>query len=219
MILLHGFTGGPRSFGDVPARIPDLPGHGTAPLATSWHDAVSQIVDMLGPAPEVLGGYSMGARLALAVALRAPHLVSRLVLESGSPGIEDGADRAARRLEDGDLASLLEREGIEAFLRKWEASPILAGQPHDQLRAERLRSSARGLASALRQLGQGAQPSLWKDLASLRMPALLVVGERDAKYLGIARRMQALVPHAELVVVPRAGHAPHLEGFSWRTLT
>lgn len=219
MILLHGFTGSPRSFGDVDARVPDLPGHGGAPLATSWHDAVSQLVELLGPAPQVLGGYSMGARLALAVALRAPQLVSRLILESGSPGLEDDGDRAARLREDQELADFLEREGVDAFLRKWEAHPLLKGQPHERLRAERKRSTAAGLASALRHLGQGAQPSLWPGLSRLRMPALLITGDRDPKYLAIARRMQALIPNAELLVVPDAGHAPHLEGFSWRTLT
>jgi 2-succinyl-6-hydroxy-2,4-cyclohexadiene-1-carboxylate synthase len=216
-VLLHGFTGGPRSFGEVGALVPDLPGHGPLPPATGWDDALAALERLLDAGPTILGGYSMGARLALALALRRPWRVVRLVLESGSAGIEDDRERAARRSGDEELAQLLEREGVAAFLRVWEANPILAGQPHEALRPERMRHTAAGLASALRHLGQGAQPSLWHELPLLRVPVLLVAGALDAKYVALARRMQALLPRAELHLVEGAGHAPHLSGFSWRT--
>ena len=217
-LLLHGFTGNPATFGDPSALLPELPGHGDAPPATSWDAAVEQLCALLNEGSFMLGGYSMGARLALAVALRVPGRIERLVLESGSPGLEQEGDRAARRAADEELALLLERDGLEAFLRRWEGNPILAGQPHEALRAGRRRHPAAGLASALRHLGQGAQPSLWAELPRLRVPTLLIAGERDPKYLAIGRRMQALLPRAELQIIRGAGHAPHLEGrFDWRT--
>ena len=215
-ILLHGFTGGPRSFGDQDAAVPELPGHGAAPPATSWDDALASLERLLDAGPAIVGGYSMGARLALALALRRPASVARLILESGSPGIEDDSERANRRARDEELATLLEREGVAAFLRVWEANPILAGQPHEALRPERMRNSAAGLASALRHLGQGAQPSLWDAQPLLRVPVLLVAGALDAKYVALAQRMQGLLPHAQMNIVEGAGHAPHLAGFSWR---
>jgi pimeloyl-ACP methyl ester carboxylesterase len=43
------------------------------------------------------------------------------------------------------------------------------------------------------------------------MPVLLIVGERDAKYVEIAERMAVAIPRARLEVVPGAGHACHLE--------
>ncbi len=219
-LLLHGFTGTPELFGhaDADSIAPALPGHGSAPPATSWNAAVAQLAALLNEGAFILGGYSMGARLALAVALavalRAPGRVERLVLESGSPGLEHEADRAARRVADEGLAQLLEREGIDAFLRRWEANPALAGQPHAALRAGRRSHRAEGLASVLRHLGQGAQPSLWSQLPKLQTPTLLVVGERDEKYVAIARRMQALLPRAELQIIEGAGHYTR---FDWRT--
>jgi 2-succinyl-6-hydroxy-2,4-cyclohexadiene-1-carboxylate synthase len=55
------------------------------------------------------------------------------------------------------------------------------------------------------------QPSNWARLGELRMPVLLIVGDRDAKYVEIAERMVVAIPRARLEVVPGAGHACHLE--------
>jgi pimeloyl-ACP methyl ester carboxylesterase len=74
-----------------------------------------------------------------------------------------------------------------------------------------LRNTPAGLAAALRGLGTGALPSLWPRLADLRVPVTLVVGERDAKFRAIAASMSAALARAEVIVVPGAGHAVHLE--------
>ena len=43
------------------------------------------------------------------------------------------------------------------------------------------------------------------------MPVLIVAGEDDPKYAGIAREMAARIPRAVCRVVPGAGHAVPLE--------
>jgi pimeloyl-ACP methyl ester carboxylesterase len=43
------------------------------------------------------------------------------------------------------------------------------------------------------------------------MPVTLIVGERDAKFQEIAWRMAGELPDAQVLVVPGAGHAVHLE--------
>ena len=68
-----------------------------------------------------------------------------------------------------------------------------------------------GLARALRGLGTGALPSLWDRLGELRMPVVLVVGERDPRFRVTARRIAGAAADAALVVVSGAGHAVHLE--------
>jgi pimeloyl-ACP methyl ester carboxylesterase len=60
-------------------------------------------------------------------------------------------------------------------------------------------------------MGQGAQPSLWGRLGEVGVPVLLVVGEEDGKYGEVARAMAARMPWAGVAVVPRAGHAAHVE--------
>jgi len=213
-LVLHGFTGNGRAllpFFDG-AAAPDLPGHGGAADATSWSAALDQLAGALH-GRTLLFGYSMGARLALALALRAPERISQLVLESGTAGIEDQGDRARRKREDDDLADFIELEGMERFVARWERHPTLASLLPwaDRLRPERLSHRPEGLASALRQLGTGAQPSYWGDLSRLVVPVRLIAGAQDVKFAALAHRMRELLPRAELVVVPDCGHAPHLE--------
>ena len=225
LALLHGFTGSGRSFDHLrdplEARFrilaPDLPGHGASPDATGWDDALDSLAAALGPDPFFLAGYSMGARLALGYALRFPDRVRALVLESGSPGIADPDERAGRKFEDEAVATMAEREGIEAFVDRWEKHPTLAtlrnlGEPMaTELRERRRQNRVEGLASALRHLGSGAQPSLWKALVRLRPPTLILAGERDPKFSAIARSMARAIPGARLRLFAGAGHAPHLE--------
>jgi 2-succinyl-6-hydroxy-2,4-cyclohexadiene-1-carboxylate synthase len=214
-VLFHGFTGGARSFAHLglDAVTPELPGHGRAAPPRSWEDALQRLEPLLDPGPVVLGGYSMGARLALALALRRPERVARLVLASGTAGIDGEAERAERRRSDEELARSIEERGVARFVQQWERQPMLALQPFqmEQLRTERLQHEAAGLASALRQLGTGAQPSYWAALQPLAAtPVTLLAGERDAKFTALARRLHALLPRSTLRVLP-CGHVIHVE--------
>ena len=69
----------------------------------------------------------------------------------------------------------------------------------------------RSLAAALAGLGTGTLPSLWSDLGQLQLPVLLIAGERDTKFVDIARRMSGSLPDVRIAVVPDVGHAVHLE--------
>jgi 2-succinyl-6-hydroxy-2,4-cyclohexadiene-1-carboxylate synthase len=213
-LVLHGFAGSAKGLLRFfpGAAAPELPGHGAAADATSWEAALDGLATSLQDRA-VLFGYSMGARLALGLALRHPERIERLVLESGTAGIEDAAARARRKSDDGALADFVEREGMEKFVERWEQHPTLASLKPlaAQLRPERLAHRPRGLASALRHLGTGAQPSYWAELQDLRLPVLLVAGAQDEKFAAIARRMRELLPRAALKLVPDCGHAPHLE--------
>jgi 2-succinyl-6-hydroxy-2,4-cyclohexadiene-1-carboxylate synthase len=223
IVLLHGFTHTGASWDPVIAAVgeryraiaPDIRGHGSASAAEPVTlDALIDDVGGMAPARFTLAGYSMGGRVALHVALAMPDRVERLVMIGTSPGIADPDERAARRRSDERLATEIDRSEIEDFARRWAQSPVLAGLPDAvlaQVHADRLRSTPSGLARALRGLGTGALPSLWDRLEQLTMPAALVVGERDQKFRSIAEEVAVRIPEAELVVVPGAGHAVHLE--------
>jgi 2-succinyl-6-hydroxy-2,4-cyclohexadiene-1-carboxylate synthase len=216
------------------AIAPDIRGHGSA-ARTAPVDLASVVEDVGRVAPTSQGftlvGYSMGGRIALHVALagpgkagegvgaEAPGLagrVERLVLIGASPGIADAAERAARRAADERLADEIEATpDIATVAARWATStPVLAGQParvREFVDEIRLQNTPAGLAAALRGLGTGALPSLWDRLGELSMPVVLVVGERDAKFRGIAVDMAARIRSAEVIVVPSVGHAVHLE--------
>lgn len=233
LLLLHGFTGSAATWAPLISALPphfhaiapDLIGHGRS---NSPSDAeryrmercvadLLTLFDQLEIARADVLGYSMGGRVALHLAVAAPERVGALVLESSSPGIADAAERQARVAADAALADLIEREGIAAFVDRWERLSLFASQaalPEDtraRLHAQRLRNNPIGLANSLRGMGTGQQGSLWDRLSGLDVPTLLIVGALDAKYRALADDMLALLPNARAVIVPGAGHAVHLE--------
>jgi 2-succinyl-6-hydroxy-2,4-cyclohexadiene-1-carboxylate synthase len=225
LVLVNGFTQSARTWGRFGQILAgrrrllalDAPGHGRsfaveADLAAGAELMADTVIGAgAGPAPWL--GYSMGGRFALHVALARPEAVSALVLISATAGIDDPAERDARRAGDEALARRLEAEGLEAFLRSWLAQPLFATlSPEAAGLDERLGGSAAGLASSLRRAGTGTMTPLWDRLGELARPVLVVAGELDAKYRALAARLAgAIGPGAELAVVPGAGHACHLE--------
>ncbi len=223
LLLLHGFTNTGASWDGVVAGLgeryrplaPDLRGHGSAgdarPVSLA---AVIGDLSALAPDELVLGGYSMGGRIALHVALALSGRVRRLVLIGASPGIADPAQRAERRRADERLADELEGMTMAAFAERWARTPVLAGQPpavRARVDADRRRNTTAGLAAALRGLGTGALPSLWDRLGELTIDVDLVVGERDLRFRASAEAMAEHLPRARVLVVAGAGHAVHLE--------
>ena len=157
-------------------------------------------------------GYSMGGRLCLRLALERPDVVEALVLVSASPGLERRAARAERRASDEELAAMVERDGVDAFLDHWLAQPLFAGVPPAApgLR-ERHALPARYLAHCLRTLGTGAMEPLWGRLGGVAMPVALVTGTGDAKFDDIARQMLDRLPGGAVHSRLDGGHALPLE--------
>lgn len=233
LLLLHGFTGSTATWRALAERLApgvrsiavDLIGHGQSdapehPARYTMAHCVADLLallDRLGLDQAAVLGYSMGGRVALQLAAAAPERVDALLLESASPGLASPAERAARAAADDALADTIEHDGLEAFVAYWQQLPLWASQAalpapvRAQLRAQRLHNHPRGLANSLRGMGAGRQTSLWQQLSMLEMPALLLAGALDTKYAAIARQMADAMPRANLVIVPAAGHAIHLE--------
>jgi 2-succinyl-6-hydroxy-2,4-cyclohexadiene-1-carboxylate synthase len=224
VVLLHGFGGTRRAWDGVVALLSpkrslplalDLPGHGgaaDAPRPISFGGCVEYV---LARAPErfALCGYSQGGRVALHVALAAPARVQRLVLLATTAGIEDESERAQRRRSDHALADDLERGPYEEFIERWRTQPLFADDPPEVgalARADQRRNRPDALAAALRGIGTGEMRPLWSRLPELQMPVTILVGERDAKFQALGRRMAGLLPDAQLLVVP-GGHGLPLE--------
>jgi 2-succinyl-6-hydroxy-2,4-cyclohexadiene-1-carboxylate synthase len=233
LVLLHGFTGSGADWRDHAGAFSqhfrvfsvDLAGHGRsdAPSDPDLYRMdrcvadLATVLDRAGIECANWLGYSMGGRVALAFAVAHPDRVDRLILESASPGIVDPAERRSRVASDEALAARIERDGIEAFVDEWMQQPLFASQARlgeaelAQVRAARLANSPAGLANSLRGAGSGAQDPLWDRLREVKAPVLLIVGEEDAKFRGIADAMKARVPDCRITVIPDSGHNTHLE--------
>jgi 2-succinyl-6-hydroxy-2,4-cyclohexadiene-1-carboxylate synthase len=219
VVLLHGFGGTRRTWDGVIECLPgtryipralDLPGHGErAHVRPITFAACAQEVLARAPQRFILGGYSLGGRVALHVALAAPERIERLVLVACSPGIEDAAERAERRRADGRLADELERGRFEEFIERWRRQPLFASEPAHVgrlARAEHRRNAPQALAAVLRGVGAGEMAPLWDALPGLELPATVVVGERDDKFRALGARMAAALPRGQLALVPGGHH-------------
>ena len=219
-VLLHGFTQTSRSWDRYIQLLPaeqsiirlDAPGHAHSESVEADLPSTAEMVATQCGYGDYIG-YSMGARLALHIALLHPQNVRRLVLVSGSAGLRTPEERLARTQSDELLACEIAEIGVAQFVHKWLSAPMFTGlistpeEIHD-----RLRNTSEGLASSLRMSGTGTQESLWDNLHDLGMPVLLIVGSHDHKFVDIARNMKlAIGSNATMVEIQNAGHSVHLE--------
>jgi pimeloyl-ACP methyl ester carboxylesterase len=124
----------------------------------------------------------------------------------------DDEARLARRTADERLAQHILDVGVAAFVAEWVAQPLFAGlELGDAHLADRLCNTPAGLADSLRRCGTGTQLPLWDRLVELSMPVLAMAGELDAKFVPIAERIAASVPHGTFAPIYGAGHAAHLQ--------
>jgi 2-succinyl-6-hydroxy-2,4-cyclohexadiene-1-carboxylate synthase len=214
MRLVHGFTQTRRSWEPVERCLP-----------SDWDVQAVEVPDGLDfvTTAETLGlrggegtwgGYSLGARLCLRLALDRPNLVDRLGLVSASAGIASAGGRAARVAADERLAQSLDRDGLATFLDRWLDQRLFETLPrHAAMLDDRRRgNTVQRVAHQLRVLGQGAQEPLWDRLGELDMPVLLVTGQWDRAYTETAEQMAAAIgANARHVTVAKSGHAVHLE--------
>jgi 2-succinyl-6-hydroxy-2,4-cyclohexadiene-1-carboxylate synthase len=234
IVWLHGFAGAPRMWRaaqrevrragvSARARTPRLPGHGRAPWAVpgAFDDVARAFAVRVRARGAWIVGYSMGARVALAMAACAPWRVAGLVLVGVNAGFGPRAAkaRAARREWEARVARGIERDGLAAFARAWEMLPLFATERdlsaavRRARRAERRDHTPRGVAWSMRTLGLATMPDLAPDLAVLaaRVPVHLVAGARDPKFTRIARTLARRAPGAVVHVVEGAGHNVALE--------
>ena len=93
VLLLHGLFGAARNWGGIQKRLaqrhrvlaPDLRNHGESDHAAamdypSMAEDVAEVIARRGLAPAAVLGHSMGGKVAMALALRHPEMVGRLVV-------------------------------------------------------------------------------------------------------------------------------------------
>jgi 2-succinyl-6-hydroxy-2,4-cyclohexadiene-1-carboxylate synthase len=230
MIFLHGFVGSMVDWlpachhfsSDYQCLLLDLPGHGKTQATRSSDYTVSatarsliRLLDSKKTGPSVLIGYSMGGRLALYLAVHYPDYFDKVILVSTSPGLQKKKDRLARQINDKRLADEMGNMTIEAFLQKWYDQPLfnsLKEHPKfEELLRQRLGNQVKNWPASLRGMGVGKQPSLWNKLEYLKMPVLILVGEKDQKFRYIAFQMKDLNPNFIISIIPQCGHVIHVE--------
>jgi pimeloyl-ACP methyl ester carboxylesterase len=223
VLLLHGVTDSWRSFEPVLARLPGtlravavtLRGHGDADRPDNGYAPadlaadVAALIGMLRLGPAVVVGHSMGASVALRLALDHPGQVLGLVL-AGARASWRGQPEIVRMWAD-SLATL--RDPVDpAFARAFQqgtlAQPIPPGFL-DTVVAESLKLPARIWQAAFRQAVLGADDTA--RLGEVAVPTLLLCGDRDSLAADAQAPLQAGIPGARRVTYTGCGHALHWE--------
>ncbi len=226
LVLLHGWGMNSAVWepladdlppGIVPCPI-DLPGHGDRPFSPRLGDLWSWADACLEAAPEraIWLGWSLGALVALAAAVRSPKRVEGLILMTGTPRFVRAADWMPAMLP----------ETLDQFHAGLLADPdeTLARFLALQLRgSDDARATLRGLR---RRIAERPQPDpdalsigldILRDedmrgrLPDIRCPTLWIFGTHDVLVPpAVAERVEILMPGALTAVVQGAAHAPHL---------
>jgi pimeloyl-ACP methyl ester carboxylesterase len=222
VLLLHNIFCDHRVFAHAAATLArhyrtialDFRGHGASELPARPYgidDLVADCVGVLdaqGVKRASVVGLSLGATIALELALRHPDRVDRLVMMGADVEPDGWLTRVRhalllgllrligfRRILVGEVAKVLFGKSFRA-----EAGPALAGW------SDRIRGlGARAAGYALRCWKQ--RPMRTDELAGLRAPLLVVVGDEDVSCPpACGEKIQRAVPGAKLVHIPAAGH-------------
>ena len=230
-VWAHGLCGTLRTWEGIMARLQDrcrviaydARGHGASekpPDAAAYSqdlmvEDLRGLLDALGVERAVVGGHSMGANVALNVALRHPGRCLGLV----AVGIGSGSsDPEEWRTSMGQTAEVAEREGMAATLEAMRRRPAWApafSRPDvaPLVTREVLGCDPQAIAHTIRGV-QMRRPTIFQleeGLRRLPVPTLVVLGELDGPVLECSRFMAQRIPQAELVAIPGAGHWVHLE--------
>jgi 2-succinyl-6-hydroxy-2,4-cyclohexadiene-1-carboxylate synthase len=144
---------------------------------------------------DVLLGYSMGGRLALRL-LEQQRFTRAVIVSAGLNAPDD-----ERRVRDEEWARRFESEEWSSLMRAWNAQPVFGGHALDRQERDYDRAE---LARQLRECSPAVLPP--PRLETITTPILWIAGERDTKYVDVAHRAVARLPHAELWICPEAGH-------------
>jgi pimeloyl-ACP methyl ester carboxylesterase len=152
-------------------------------------DAIA-VLDAAGVDRAAVMGYSMGARVALEVALMHPARVRALIISGIGPRMRDfGAPSGDREL----VARALEADDASGFPPSARFYRTFAEQNHQDRRA---------LAACWR---RPVRPVTAEELATIALPTLVTAGDRDT-VAGDAAPLAQAIPGARFVSIPGKDH-------------
>lgn len=191
-VFLHGFLGNSSDWKEVCTHLPDwhcigvdLPGHGDSAFTEDFLEKFPTFEEKFH-----LVGYSMGGRLAIQLAARFPERIATLTLCSTHPGLFGEEEKKQRLENDQKWADKLKSLPIDAFLQQWYDQPVFNG-----FRPQRRLQDREQLAQSLMHYSLGRLPKVETN-------ASVMVGEFDEKFQKFWKSFK---------IVPKAGHAVHLE--------
>ena len=222
VVLVHGFLGSSKIFQPLTQALAecfrvttiDLPGCGASydvavpPTVEALAGQVADTIRASGLERCAILGHSLGAWVALEIALQQPALLQKMVLYGGSA---DGI--CPQRFETYENSiERLRAQGVKAFAASLAAEWFRYGRddPMYPLAVEAGSHSNEAAAIA-----HHASWNSWRTshrLAEVETSTLLVCGDCDrSTHPDLSIDMWRRLADAHLFILPNAGHAAHLE--------
>jgi pimeloyl-ACP methyl ester carboxylesterase len=169
-------------------------------------DDAARVLDAAGVAQASVFGISMGGMIAQELALQYPGRVRSLIL-----GATFGSQRRSHKPGLGVARDLLlvtlSSRNPRRMARLLVSDAFLARKP-DRFAAWLARLSRPRRSAARRQILAIARHEAEDRLSQLRVPTLVISGDRDRLVpVENSRRLARMIPRARLVEFPGAGHA------------
>ena len=232
LVFWHGWAANLRVFDALRAALSDrwrttaidLPGHGRSPWEHGAEAAgaeliaeqtVAQLLAQMPPRATLLA-WSLGGQLALRPAACAPDRIARLVLIGTTPRFlrsDDWVHGAEVNSLEQMRARLAEdyRGTVSDFLELQVRGSRDAAAVHATLRAAQLQHGEAQPPALGAGLALLAATDLRTQLASVRIPALVIAGQYDRVIAPAASAaLAAMLPQAQYLEIPHAAHAPFL---------
>ena len=228
VVVLHGLFGAAANFGALQRRLRDdfrvitldARNHGNSPHAPGMDYAtlaadVAETLDAAGVAGVALIGHSMGGKIAMALALARPDLVTRLLVADVSPVRYPPHFRdIAAAMRAIPLHPGLSRAAVDAALADAAPDPRVRLFLSTNLR---LGNAAAGTGPAWRigldEIAE-ALPDIerWDEAGRYDGPVLVLSGDRSNYVLPEHRALfAALFPHVRFAALRDAGHWLHAD--------
>ncbi|NOW98110.1 alpha/beta fold hydrolase [Mucilaginibacter sp. SG564] len=213
IILLHGLFGGLSNWKEVveyfeplfDVYIPELPIYEKHQADTLEYliDFLETMIESAGLTNVILVGNSLGGHVAIRYTHRHPHNVDKLVL-TGSSGLYENT-QVGSYLKRGNYAYIRERVAATFY------DPAIAT---DELVAEVLQVTTNPFKCicAIKAAKSAQRDNVLALLPEILTPTLLIWGSDDQiTPPSVAYEFEHHLPNAQLMMLPKCGHAPMME--------
>lgn len=172
---------------------------------TDWTEIFNQkIMENFSFKNNIFLGYSLGARLGLHALINKPKLWKAAIFLSTHPGLKTVEERKIRTSADYLWAKRFEKDSWDDLMKEWNAQNVFK---HDTpIERKETDHDRKSLSKALRTWSLGTQEDLRLKIASLEIPILWIVGEKDRKFLSLGCELTFKHSHSKLCVVSESGH-------------
>jgi len=237
VILFHGMNFGGFYFAgpiDVLRKegfrvvVPDQIGFGRSSkpiMPYNFHDMAlnsRKLLQTLGVTKVTVIGHSMGGMLAARFSASFPDITERTVIYDPIGLTDPRYERPWRSADDAYKATMAQSndqrwQGFYANIRRYFPSPGAWKPEYEQYVRILYAPTLSGDWPRLAMVRSIYQQILYLDPVvydwpKIKSKTLVIGGEKDgADFPKLARHIADTIPGAELVIIPNAGHVPHLE--------